>query len=121
MEKSSHKEMEETVQFAELGKGIGKEKDIENGTKQGSEGSDQSTPSFNVPPDNHLPSSNTYTVTNPDSASNTSEMTSNIPRTNPISAIIPFSFPPTSVLGAVYPTPQTFDNPDRVAARMRKI
>ncbi|KIR59324.1 hypothetical protein I314_04840 [Cryptococcus bacillisporus CA1873] len=34
--------MEETVQFAELGKGIGKEKDIENGTKQGNEGNDAS-------------------------------------------------------------------------------
>lgn len=34
--------MEGTVQFAELGKEIGKEKDIENGTKQGSEGNDVS-------------------------------------------------------------------------------
>lgn len=38
MEKNSHREMEKAVHFAELGKGIGKEKDIENGTKQGSEG-----------------------------------------------------------------------------------
>ncbi|KIR26399.1 hypothetical protein I309_04739 [Cryptococcus deuterogattii LA55] len=44
MEKGSHREMEGTVQFAELGKEIGKEKDIENGTKQGSEGNDQSRP-----------------------------------------------------------------------------
>lgn len=42
MEKGSHREMEGTVQFAELGKEIGKEKDIENGTKQGSEGNDVS-------------------------------------------------------------------------------
>nr|KIR88147.1 hypothetical protein I308_01206 [Cryptococcus tetragattii IND107] len=34
--------MERTVQFAELGKGIGKEKDIKNGTKQGGEGNDTS-------------------------------------------------------------------------------
>lgn len=40
MEKSSHREMERTVQFAELGKGIGKEKDIKNGTKQGGGGND---------------------------------------------------------------------------------
>ncbi|KAL0245485.1 hypothetical protein I308_104617 [Cryptococcus tetragattii IND107] len=49
----------------------------------------------------HLPSSNMYIVTNPVSVPNTLEMTSNIPRSNPVSAIIPFSFPPTSVLGVV--------------------
>lgn len=49
MEKSSHREMEETVQFAELGKGIGKEKDIENGTKQGNEGNDVSLIIYSCP------------------------------------------------------------------------
>lgn len=49
MEKSSHREMEETVQFAELGKGIGKEMDIENGTKQGNEGNDVSLIIYGCP------------------------------------------------------------------------